>query len=409
MDYNEALEKLKKYGQEQVLAWYNTLSEEEKTALLREIEETDFSPLLGFRAALEPRSEGEKIEPLAAMELGEIEANRERFTALGLEAIRQRKLAAVLLAGGQGTRLGVDKSKGLVDIGVTRPLYIFECLIRNLLEVTELAGKPVPLCVMTSGLNDGAIRDFLREKAYFGYPADMVRFFRQETCPAVDGAGKVLMASRSSMALAPNGNGGWFKSLAGAGLLEELRRAGVEWLNAFAVDNVLQRIADPCFLGAVLDRGCACGSKVIRKTGPEEKVGVMCLRDGLPDVVEYTELSPELRYARREDGELLYSFGVILNYLFRVEELSRLLEEKPRQHLARKKIPCLGEDGEPIQPETENGYKLETFIFDLIRGMGSCLPFEVVREREFAPIKNRTGVDSVESARRLLEKNGVVL
>lgn len=409
MDYNEALEKLKHYGQEQVLVWYDTLSEEEKAALLREIEETDFSPLLGFRAAMEPRSEGEKIEPLAAMELGEIEANRERFTALGLEAIRQRKLAAVLLAGGQGTRLGVDKSKGLVDIGLTRPLYIFECLFRNLMEVTKQAGCTLPLYVMTSAINDQAIRDFLREKDYFGYPTEEVHFFEQETCPAVDPEGKILMASRSAMFMAPNGNGGWYKSMARAGITEELHREGIQWLNAFAVDNVLQRIADPCFLGAVINRGCQCGSKVIRKAFPEEKVGVMCRRNGRASVVEYYELTPEMLQERNGNGDLAYNFGVILNYLFRVDALDKFLGDKPILHLAKKKVPCLNADGAAVQPETENGYKLETLILDLVEKMDSCLPFEVVREKEFAPIKNKTGVDSIESARELLRLNGKVL
>ena len=409
MEYNEALEKLKQYGQEQVLAWYDTLEEAEKAALLREIEETDFSPLLGFRAALEPKAPGEKIEPLAAMELPEIDADRERFTARGLEAIRQRKLAAVLLAGGQGTRLGVDKSKGLVDIGLTRPLYIFECLFRNLMEVTEQAGCAVPLYIMTSAINDEAIRDFLREKAYFGYPAEEVRFFEQETCPAVDPEGKILMASRSAMFMAPNGNGGWYKSMARAGITGELHREGIEWLNAFAVDNVLQRIADPRFLGAVISRGCACGSKVIRKAFPEEKVGVMCRRNGRASVVEYYELTPEMLQERNGNGDLAYNFGVILNYLFRVDALDKFLGDKPILHLAKKKVPCLNEKGEVIRPETENGYKLETLILDLVEKMDSCLPFEVVREKEFAPIKNKTGVDSIESARELLKLNGIAL
>lgn len=409
MTYAQALEKLKRYGQEHVLAWYDTLETPEREALLREVEETDLDPVLGFKAALEPRGAGEKIEPLAALELPEIEANRERFTARGLEAIRGRKLAAVLLAGGQGTRLGVDKSKGLVDIGLTHPLYIFECLFKNLMEVTEQAGCTVPLYIMTSAINDEAIRDFLKEKDYFGYPESEVRFFEQETCPAVDGEGKILMGSRSAMFMAPNGNGGWFKSMARAGITEELRREGIQWLNAFAVDNVLQRIADPCFLGAVLEKGCACGSKVIRKAFPEEKVGVMCYRNGRASVVEYYELTPEMLRERNAAGDLAYNFGVILNYLFRVDTLGQFLAEKPILHLAKKKVPCLNEAGEIIQPETENGYKLETLILDLVEKMDSCLAFEVVREKEFAPIKNKTGVDSIESARKLLELNGVEL
>ncbi len=409
MTYTQALEKLKRYGQEHVLAWYDTLSPAEREALLREVEETDLDPVLGFKAALEPKGAGEKIEPLAAMELGEIEANREQFTARGLAAIRERKLAAVLLAGGQGTRLGVDKSKGLVDIGLTHPLYIFECLFKNLMEVTEQAGCTLPLYIMTSAINDEAIRDFLKEKDYFGYPEKEVRFFQQETCPAVDPDGKILMGSRSAMFMAPNGNGGWYKSMDRAGITEELRREGIQWLNAFAVDNVLQRIADPCFLGAVLEKGCACGSKVIRKAFPEEKVGVMCYRDGRASVVEYYELTPEMLRERNAAGDLAYNFGVILNYLFRVDTLGQFLAEKPILHLAKKKVPCLNEAGEVVQPETENGYKLETLILDLVEKMDSCLAFEVVREKEFAPIKNKTGVDSIESARKLLKLNGVIL
>ena len=217
------------------------------------------------------------------------------------------------------------------------------------------------------------------------------------------------MASRSAMFMAPNGNGGWYKSMARAGITEELRREGIEWLNAFAVDNVLQRIADPCFLGAVLDRGCACGSKVIRKAFPEEKVGVMCRRNGRASVVEYYELTPEMLQERNGSGDLAYNFGVILNYLFRVDALDKFLGDKPILHLAKKKVPCLNAEGVVIQPETENGYKLETMILDLVEKMDSCLPFEVVREKEFAPIKNKTGVDSIESARELLKKNGIEL
>ena len=184
---------------------------------------------------------------------------------------------------------------------------------------------------------------------------------------------------------------------------------GIEWLNIFAVDNVLQRIADPCFVGAVLKKNCAVGAKVVRKNAPDEKVGVMCLEDGRPSIVEYYELSEEMMNARDENGDPAYNFGVILNYLFRVADLEKMAAGSLPLHIVEKKIPFLDANGNLVKPEEPNGYKYENLVLDMIHKLDSCLPFEVVREREFAPIKNKTGVDSVESARALLEKNGVIL
>ena len=193
------------------------------------------------------------------------------------------------------------------------------------------------------------------------------------------------------------------------GMLEKVHTYGVEWLNVFAVDNVLQKIADPCFVGATIQKGCVVGAKVVRKSAPDEKVGVMCLEDGRPSIVEYYELTEELMNAKDENGDPAYYFGVILNYLFSVAELERILEKRLPLHIVERKIPYLNEDGELVKPQEPNGYKYENLVLDMIHQMSSCLPFEVVREKEFAPIKNMTGVDSVESARALLQKNGVEL
>ncbi len=183
----------------------------------------------------------------------------------------------------------------------------------------------------------------------------------------------------------------------------------MQWFNVFAVDNVLQNIADPVFLGATIASGCKTGAKVVKKTCPEERVGVLCLEDGVPRVVEYYELPPEMAFARDADGELSYRFGVILNYLFEKNKLEEIADKGIPVHVVEKKIPYCDESGERIVPKQPNGYKFETLILDLIALMGSCLPCEVVREREFAPVKNAQGVDSVETARALLIKNGVKL
>lgn len=347
--------------------------------------------------------------PLGAMEIPEIEEKKTGFTKVGMDAIRNTKVGAVLLAGGQGTRLGFDKAKGMYNIGVTKELYIFEQLIANLKKVTAAANAWVPLYIMTSDKNDEQTRAFFEEHAYFGYDPEYIRFFVQEMVPAVDFEGNVLIESNDSLAMSPNGNGGWFKSLVKAGLDRDLEEKGVEWLNVFAVDNVLQRIADPVFVGATIASGCVSGAKVVRKTNPYERVGALCLEDGKPSIVEYYELTPEMAEAVNENGSLLYGFGVILNYLFRLDKLLEIESRQLPLHIVEKKVPYLDENGVLQKPETPNAYKFETLILDMIYMMDNCLSFEVVREKEFAPVKNATGVDSVESARELLQKNHIVI
>ena len=399
--------KLAKYGQEQVLKYYDELNEKEKDELLSQIEATDMEILDACNHKEDLVKRG-VIEPLAAMELSEIEANKERFTDIGLEAIRSGKVGAVLLAGGMGTRLGSDNPKGMYNVGITHELYIFECLVNNLLDVVHQADTWIHLFVMTSDKNNEATISFMEEHAYFGYNPKYVHFFKQEMAAATDYNGKIYLEEKGKLSTSPNGNGGWFISLEKAGLLDLVHNQGIEWINVFAVDNVLQRIADPCFVGATIDKNCVVGSKVVRKVAPDEKVGAMCLEDGKPSIVEYYDMTEELMNAKNEKGEPAYNFGVILNYLFYVPDLEKMMASLPL-HIVEKKIPYLDENGRLVKPESPNGYKYESLVLDMIHQLDSCLPYEVVREREFAPIKNKTGVDSVESARALLVKNGVRL
>ena len=400
--------KLSEYGQEHVLRYFDELSESQKADLLSQIENTDMSILSAVGAPDALNAKG-KISPLKCMELSEIEAGKETYTKTGLDAIKAGKVGAVLLAGGMGTRLGSDNPKGMYNVGLTRELYIFECLINNLMDVVRTAGAYIHLFVMTSEKNHEATTSFLKEKNYFGYPEEYIHFFKQEMAPATDYNGKIYLEEKGRMATSPNGNGGWFISLMRAGLLDKAKSFGIEWFNIFAVDNVLQRICDPVFIGATIEKKCVVGAKVVKKSAPDEKVGVMCLEDGRPSIVEYYELTDELMNAKDEKGDPAYNFGVILNYLFDVAELERIVKEELPLHIVKKKIPYIDENGELVKPEEPNGYKFENLVLDMIHQMASCLPFEVVREKEFAPIKNKTGVDSVESARALLEKNGVAL
>ena len=408
MTLEQAKEKLAKYGQEHVLQYYDELSDTQRQELLKQIDATDMSILEACRHKEDLTKKG-VITPLAAMELDEIEAHKDSFTAEGLEAIRAGKVGAVLLAGGMGTRLGSDNPKGMYNVGLTKELYIFECLIHNLLDVVRKADAWIHLFVMTSDKNNDATIGFLKEHNYFGYQAEYVHFFKQEMAAATDYEGKIYLEEKGKLSTSPNGNGGWFISMKNNALLELIHDEGIEWLNVFAVDNVLQRIADPCFIGATIQKNCVVGAKVVRKNAPDEKVGVMCLEDGKPSIVEYYELTDELMNAKDEKGAPAYNFGVILNYLFKVKDLESMMATRMPLHIVEKKIPHLNEKGELVKPEEPNGYKFESLVLDMIHQMDICLPFEVVRNKEFAPIKNKTGVDSVESARALLQENGVEL
>lgn len=355
----------------------------------------------------EKQQERGTFSPLKATTLDEIERKASDYRKTGLEAIKATKVGAILLAGGQGTRLGFDKAKGMFNFGETKQKYIFQQLIENLRKVVDEAGAWVPLYIMTSEKNDADTRAFFEEHDFFGYHRDYVKFFVQEMVPAVDFEGNLLVEAEDSLAMSPNGNGGWFKSLLKAGLDKDILEKGIEWLNVFAVDNVLQQIADPVFVGATMQSGCVSGAKVVRKCDPYEKVGAMCLENGKPSIVEYYELTPEMAEAKGVDGALLYGFGVILNYLFRVDKLMETTSKNMPLHIVEKKVPYIDENGVSVKPETPNAYKFETLILDMVYMMDNCLPFEVEREKEFAPIKNATGVDSVESARALLKKNGI--
>ena len=406
MTFEEAKQKCEKAGQGHLLAYFDELTGEEQVNLLDQIEKMDIT-LLDLLKKDSKEVEKGVLEPLGAVTLKEIQQEKEEYLQLGTKAIQAGKVGAVLLAGGQGNRLGLDKPKGMLNVGVNKELYLFEQLIHNLMQVVDQTGAWVPLFVMTSEKNNENTVQFFKEKRFFGYNEEYVFFFVQQMAPSVNYEGKIYMEDKGRISTSPNGNGGWFISMANAGLLKNVKELGVEWLNVFSVDNVLQKIADPIFVGAVLKHQCVSGSKVVAKADPYEKVGVLCLEDGKPSIVEYYEMTEEMIHLRDKQGKLLYNYGVILNYLFSVEALEKIVNENLPTHIVEKKIPYMDETGNVVKPEKPNGYKFETLVLDMIHRMDNCLSFEVEREKEFAPIKNATGVDSLESARVLMKKNGI--
>lgn len=407
MNLETAKAYLQKHNQSQLLQYYDELSAEEQLRLLKQIEYTNFNIVKNIEISQSGSGNGKITPPANAVTVEEAARRRIQFETVGLNMLAEGKVGAVLLAGGQGSRLGYDGPKGTFNIGVTRELSIFEQLMRNVSDVTSQTGRAFPLFIMTSTVNDVATRSFFKEHSYFGYPRDEIHFFIQDVAPACDYDGKVFLDDKGRISLMPNGNGGWYSSLVNNGLGRILERDNIEWLNVFGVDNVLQRICDPAFIGATILKRCRCGAKVVKKTSPDEKVGVLCTQDGKPSIVEYFEMPEDLKNKTKK-GELVYRYGVILNYLFNVHDLNLTLSGKLPYHLADKAIAHM-ENGVRVTPSKPCGYKFETLVVDMVRLMGSCLAYEVEREREFAPVKNATGTDSVDTARALLRKNGVVL
>ena len=404
MDYGRTKIYLEERGQAHLLKYYDGLTDEEKLQLLNDIEKTNFSVLKKLDKSIKKIG---KITPVNAVTVDDIKRRRLQFENVGFNFLKEGKVAAVLLAGGQGSRLGYEGPKGTFDIGLTRKLSIFELLIGNLSAVAERAGRYIHLFVMTSVQNHGETVKFFKENNFFGYPQDLIHFFIQDVAPTCDFDGKVYLDRKHRVSLAANGNGGWYSSLVNSGLARVMERENIEWLNVFGVDNVLQKMCDPSFIGATVLKRFRCGAKVVSKVCPEEKVGVICNEDGKPTVLEYFEI-PENLKNKTKKGELVYRFGVTLNYLFNVQDLNITLSGRLPYHLAEKAIPHM-EDGERVTPKQPCGYKFETLLVDMVKLMGSCLAYEVEREKEFAPVKNLVGVDSVDTARALLIKNGIVL
>ncbi len=403
----EAEKLLSAHGQAHVLRGFDALTAEQQAGLLTQIGELDFDEIA--LTGQEEHAEHGELSPMGAVSVPEIEERRDEFEETGLKVLAEGKVAALLLAGGMGTRLGSDRPKGELNVGETRTLYLFECLIINLQAVVKKCGVTIPLYIMTSEKNDADTRNFFKQHDYFGYPEKAVHFFVQQMAAAVDYDGKLLMEGPGRLATSPNGNGGWFSSLKRAGYLEDLHRAGVEWINIFAVDNPLQKICDPAFVGATVLSGAESGSKVIRKNSPDEKLGVLCRDDGKPSIIEYYDMTEEMQTLRNPDGSLAYAFGVILNYLFRIDALERIVDRRLPVHVVEKKIPYMDENGLMVKPDRENGYKFETLVVDMIHMMNDTLAYEVEREKEFAPIKNLHGRDSLDSSRELMKKNGIRL
>jgi len=338
------------------------------------------------------------------------------WETVGLEAVGRGEVAACVLAGGQGTRLGFDGPKGCYDVGLDSKKTLFQIFcerIRRLAERGREAGgenSRVPFLVMTSPLNHDVTIKFFKDNSYFGLQADDVWFFEQGTLPCLTAEGKIILESAGVVATAPDGNGGFYPALKKSGCLDRLQKDNVKYIHVFSVDNLLCKPADPRFAGFCIQQGADCGNKCVWKTSPEEKVGVVAKKDGRPTVVEYSELDEASKQLQDANGRLVFGAGNICNHFFSVKWIADTVLPSMSKlfHLANKKIPCAGEDGQTVKPEKENGIKLESFIFDTFLLSTKMAILETLRDEEFAPVKNAPGAatDSPDTARAMFSALG---
>jgi len=328
----------------------------------------------------------------------------DRASAIGMEAVRGGQYAVVTLAGGQGTRLGFEGPKGAYPISPVKNKPLFQLFAEFLIGARRRYGSQTRWYIMTSPLNDAETRTFFADNQWFGLPKADVFFFVQGQMPALTRDGRILLDQKHRVAMSPDGHGGALLALARSGALKDMADRGIEYISYFQVDNPLVRPLDPLFIGLHEIDGSEMSSKTIPKADDFERVGNFVIADGKLTVIEYSDLPPELAVARGPGGVRRFDAASIAIHTISRSFVERLTAEPDRfalpWHRADKKVAYVNERGERIIPATTNAVKLETFIFDAIPLAKNPIVLQTVRAEEFSPVKNATGVDSAETARR---------
>lgn len=438
-------EKYQAWGQSHVFKYIDSaelrqkynISDADAEAFIHQLESVDFPRVKALLAQAKADTSEKGCASFADPSASEIFTLSSRTGAQnagwwnkGVEAIKQGKVAVCILSGGQGTRMGLapDESKGMLKLSALKSdKFVFQMFVERLLRLRALSGSSsLPLLVMTSPINNAKVANFFKTNKNFGYPSKDVIIFKQGTLPALTTNGDLLLEGHARLAISPDGNGGIYNALVAEGVLAELDKRGVESLHVIAVDNAIARPADPLFVGACLAGNVEIGNKVVWKSDWKEKVGVIAKRNGKTSVVEYSDLyNPDLgidnQLIRAKDsaGRLLFGAGNICNHYYSVKGLHRILPQvTANYHLAVKKIQSVDpESGEIVKPKSNNGLKLESFIFDAFELANSSIIVEAERGNEFTPMKNASGEDSPETAvlaildshREWLEKAGAIV
>lgn len=410
---SEIFEKLKQYDQSHVLRYWNELSSTARQALLSQLETIDFNLIqeLTQNYIFSTKNAPQKLElePVESIKFpyhAREDQTWKHARTIGEQALRAGEVAAVLVAGGQGTRLGFNRPKGIFRSTTLTQKSLFQLLAEKLLYVNRRYHTRVPWYIMTCEMNDEPTRAFFAGHNHFGLHAPDVFIFEQGMLPALDRNGHLLLDSKSHLVSCPNGHGGILQALRDRGALRDMQQRGIKYIFYFQVDNVLIKMCDPVFIGFHILQQAEMSAKVVPKRDPHENVGVIGRLNGQVQVIEYSDLSRADKEARNSDGTLKYSGGNIAIHCFDYNFLERETRRNSQLpfHVAFKQVPCLDVAGNLAVSEQPNAYKFEMFIFDALKDAQRTMVMEVAREDEFSPIKNRTGNDSPATAHRDLNR-----
>jgi UDP-N-acetylglucosamine/UDP-N-acetylgalactosamine diphosphorylase len=415
VNVNDARELLERNRQGHLLQFWPQLTAEQQSGLLKQIAELDFQAIGKILDSLKsgagaPTGAGPAIGLQAGMAPAPVVslAAEQRLPPrqAGEAALRAGRVGVILVAGGQGTRLGFDAPKGTYALAPITRASLFQIHARKILALERRYRAPVPFYVMTSLTNDADTQQFFRANGFFGLDPERVKFFVQGVYPAFLPDGRIVLEARDRLFTAPDGHGGVLAALKRTGMLDDMTARGLTTLFYFQVDNPLVEIADPVFLGLHLQRRAEMALKVCAKRDPVEGLGVVVVRpDGRYATVEYTELTHEQQHARTPGGDLVYKFGSVAIHSFALDFLRREADAGLPLHKAHKKVPVCDAQGRTVKPETPNAFKFEKFIFDALPDAANPLIFEFARADEFAPVKNAEGNDTPDSARAaMMEK-----
>ncbi|XP_055627347.1 UDP-N-acetylhexosamine pyrophosphorylase-like protein 1 [Toxorhynchites rutilus septentrionalis] len=419
-EFDAMKENLTEYGQEHLLKYWEELSEDQRCLLTKDIEELNLEEVNEFFAratsslAEENLKLDDKMEPVREEQYLSISTTDkkqlERYNEKGLEQIADNKVGVLLMAGGQGTRLGFAFPKGMFNVGLPSNKSLFRIQAERILKLQRLAhdltGKSgrIAWYIMTSEHTMYPTKKYFEENNYFGLSPDDILMFEQGSLPCYDFEGKILLDQKYHVAKAPDGNGGLYRALRDRGILDDMERRGVSYLHAHSVDNILTKVADPVFVGYCAEQNADCAAKVVEKSHPNEAVGVVCQVDGKYQVVEYSEITQHTAELQKPNGKLVFNAGNICNHLFTSDFLRKIgstFEKELKLHVAKKKIPFVDETGTRCNPEKPNGIKIEKFVFDVFQFAEHFVTVEVPRDEEFSALKNAdsAGKDCASTAR----------
>ena len=407
----DLIETFKLAGQGHVFAFWELLNTAQRATLLAQAEEVDlaetkrlYQSLVASKAAANVSLDGLLPAPFEKLpDKGGDAARWVQARAVGEAALRAGRVGVFTVAGGQGTRLGYDGPKGTFEITPIKGKSLFQVFAEKIMAASRRYGRPLHWFIMTSHANHEQTETYFIEKKYFGLERTRVHFFRQGRMPAVDFQGKIILETRSTLALSPDGHGGSLRALHRSGALDLMQKEGVDVLSYFQVDNPLVRCIDPEFIGFHLQSGSEMSSKTVPKVGPEEKVGHFCLQNGRVCVIEYSDMSVALQRETNPDGSLRFGSGSIGIHVIDREFARRMAAGGEGVsmpfHRADKKIPCIDAGGGAVRPDKPNGVKFELFVFDALPFARNSIVVETARADDFSPVKNATGVDSAQSCR----------